>query len=374
MSAWEGSFGQTAAVEQLRRAASRPLHAYLLGGPPGCGVEEAARRFAAALLCEDGGCGECAHCRRALRSRHPDVVEIEPEGTEFLVEQARDVVETAFRSPMEARRKVILLHEVERMNVASANKLLKTFEEPPASTVFVLVTSAPDDLLDTVRSRCQEVRFAALNEATVREALIEDGIGTHEAEATARLAGGRLDRARRLAGDYRALADAFAGVPGRLDGSGGTAALLASELLEAVDSAVEALEESHRRELEELDAEIDQAGYDNRAAARLRRRLQQRHDRAERRAKTDALADGLAVLEAAYRDAFVAGWAEPVTAAEPTPLSPGPALAAVDRVAATRRQVQEGIVLNWGLLVERLLLNLPAAASPADTLAPRPPG
>lgn len=355
-----GLVGQQHALELLTRAVVRPVHAYLLAGPPGCGVADAARGFAAALLCEEGGCGRCPACLRTLRSRHPDVVEVEPEGTEILVDQAAAVAETAFRSPVEGARKVIVIHEAERMNVAAANKLLKTLEEPPARTVFVLVAYAADELLDTVRSRCQGVPFSALTEAQVRDGLVAAGIDAEEAETAARLAGGRLDRARLLADEHRDLALVFSRAPSRLDGTAGSAAVAASDLLAAIDGAVAALEARHLSEQEELDAEIEQAGYDERSASRLRRVLTKRHERAQRRARTDALAAGLAVLEAVYRDSLVAEWVEPVSGGVVPTLSGDAALAAVDRVAAVRARVQDGIVLNWNLMVERLLLHLPA--------------
>lgn len=358
--------GQDHALELLTRAVDHPVHSYLLAGPPGCGVAEASRRFAAALLCDTGGCGECSTCTRALRSRHPDVVEVEPEGSEILVDQAADIVETAFRSPVEGPRKVIVIHEAERMNAAAANKLLKTIEEPPARTVFVVVTYAVDELLDTIRSRCQVVAFSALTETQVHDALVASGIDSGAAATAARLAGGRLDRARLLADEQHDLAVAFAAAPRRLDGTAGAAAVVAGDLLAAVDEAVKALETRHQAERDELDAEIEQAGYDERIASRLRRVLTRRHDRVQRRARTDALATGLAVLEAVYRDSLVAGWADPVAGDDAPALSPDAALAALDHVAATRGRVQDGIVLNWGLMLERLLLHLPADPSAVE--------
>lgn len=337
---WESLPGQERAVELLRHAAARPSHAYLVSGPEGAGTTEAARSFAAALLCgeEARGCGECRHCTRVLRGRHPDVVEVEPDGSEIRVEQAAGIIEAAFHSPVEAARKVVIVHESERMNEAAANKLLKTLEEPPEPTVFVLLTSAPDELLPTVRSRCQHVALAA--------------------------AGAAAARAARLSGPLAGLAEAFRAVPFRVDGTGAAAAVLAGELSGAIDDALARLKAEHVREQDDLEAELGQAGYADRVARRMRKALATRHERAERRARTDALAEGLGILEAAYRDALVGAPAAPAVGA-------ASALAALDAVAEARRAVQEGIVLNWGLLLEDLLLNLPGAARPTDTLAPQ---
>ena len=186
-------------MARLRRAVERPSHAYLLAGPRGSGVLEAARCFAAALVCPDGGCGACNSCRRARSARHPDVIEVEPAGTFVVVDQVDEMMKEAFTSPFEAERKVIVVTEADRMNEPAANKLLKTLEEPPARTHFLLLSEAPDELLPTVRSRCQRIDFAALSDSAVAAALVAAGVPAEAAAAAARLASGRLDRARSLA-------------------------------------------------------------------------------------------------------------------------------------------------------------------------------
>lgn len=369
---WERVVGHERGVDVLRRAAARPVHAYLLSGPPGSGVEEAARCFAAALLCPAGGCGTCSTCERVLRGRHPDAVEVEPEGTQILVAQAASIVEEAYHTPVEAERKVILVYEAERMNETVQNKLLKTFEEPPARTVFLLLTSAAEELLPTVRSRCQEVAFTALTEAQVRAALVADGVSESEAGRAARLAGGRLDRARALLGEYRELRAAFAAGPSRLDGTGAAVAVLAAELMDAVEAALAAVKERHRGEVEELEEEVERAGYPDRVAARLRRSLVARHQRVEGRARVDAFLEGLTVLEGVYRDTLVAP-APPYHGDEPSlGLSPRACLEAMDACETVRREAQRGTVLNWTLHLQRLLLRLPAAVTPSSPAPPSP--
>ena len=143
--------GQDRAVERLRRArrtARARLPARGSSWHRGRGP-----RFAAAILDPvDASAGEVS--RRALRGLHPDVVEFEPDGNQILVAQADAIMREAYRSPIEGDRKIVIVLEADRLNEASSNKLLKTLEEPPTSTTMVLVTSSPDDLLDTVRSRC----------------------------------------------------------------------------------------------------------------------------------------------------------------------------------------------------------------------------
>ena len=106
---WAGTPGQAAAVATLRAVVANPVHAYLLLGPAGAGSRAAARAFSAALLCPDGGCGECSHCTRALALHHPDLVLASHEGPTWRVEEIREIVGQAQRRPLEADRTVIVL-------------------------------------------------------------------------------------------------------------------------------------------------------------------------------------------------------------------------------------------------------------------------
>src|SRR5207245_1354709 len=118
----------------------------------------------------------------------------------------------------------------ERLQPEAANALLKTLEEPATTTCFVVVSSSPDELLDTVRSRCQRIDFAPLDEETIRRALEAAGFDDTAAALAARLSGGQLGRARALAGDRRALRDAFVLAATRLDGTGSAVATVVADL------------------------------------------------------------------------------------------------------------------------------------------------
>ena len=190
--------GQERAVDALRHAAARPGHAYLLVGPRGSGIEDAAREFAAMLI----GVGDDERgSRLVMRSVHPDVVEFEPSGAYYLVEKdVRDrILPEAARAPIEGERKVLMLFEAERLRGnqnESANAMLKTLEEPPDRTVVVLVTGAPDDLLPTIRSRCQRIDFDPIADDGVQAVLEREGVAPADAAALASLAGGQLARGR----------------------------------------------------------------------------------------------------------------------------------------------------------------------------------
>src|SRR2546429_2728128 len=217
---WDRVVGQERAVGLLQRAAERPVHAYLLVGPRGSGLEDAARCFAAEVVAPD-------HDQRVqdlvLRGMHPDVVEFEPEGNQILVAQAEAVIREAHRAPIEAEHKVVAVFEADRLNEQASNKLLKTIEEPPSRSTIMLVTSSPYELLETVRSRCQRIDLAPLPEAALRDALVHEHADPESAELAARLAGGRLDRGRAMLGVLGDVRRAFVTVAAQLDGTGGGA-------------------------------------------------------------------------------------------------------------------------------------------------------
>src|SRR5437867_10455302 len=192
--------GQEGAMAFLRKAAVRPHHAYLLAGPEGCGKQLAARAFAAALLCHWGGCGECRDCRLALDDRHPNEFVVEPEGRDIHVDTVREEVwYPAYRTAPEPGRKVFVLREADRLNPAAADVLLKVLEEPPADAVILLLSARPHELPETVLSRCHVVTFQPLAESFIVQTLAGEGIDPTQAALVARLSGGNLGRARRLA-------------------------------------------------------------------------------------------------------------------------------------------------------------------------------
>ena len=168
---------QERAIAQLRRAihASRVPHAYLFSGPTGAGKRQTAIALFAALACETApgeGCETCATCRRAAAEGHPDLFVLRPGGAGRVVaiDDLRAMIAQLPYAPHEARVRVIVVDEADRMQEPAQNAFLKTLEEPPARTHLVLVTAAPDKLLPTIRSRCQTVRVQDVVAAEVREA------------------------------------------------------------------------------------------------------------------------------------------------------------------------------------------------------------
>ncbi len=157
---------------------------------------------------DDGACGACAVCRRIARGAHPDVMTIEPGETGSIkIEQVRDAIERAVYRPFEGRRRVTIIEQADALVPQAQNALLKTLEEPLPASVFVLVTSRPDTLLPTVRSRCAHLRFGRLQVAEVASVLERSHGYSHADALTAAAASdGSVRRALDLEAD--AFADA----------------------------------------------------------------------------------------------------------------------------------------------------------------------
>jgi DNA polymerase-3 subunit delta' len=347
--------GQERAVAQMLDAARRPVHAYLLHGPAGSGKRAAARGLAAALLCPEGGCGVCNSCRRALAGTHADLVTVERTGAALDVDDAREITTRAQRRPLESARQVLVVPDVHLASKA-VPALLKTVEEPPPSTVFVLLA---DDLpagLATIVSRCVQVPFVAVAPSVVEEWLVGRGVVGEVAASVAAASGGNLDRARLLADDpgFDGRRRQWRLVPGRLDGTGASAVSVADELLGLADQALTPLRERHGRELAALEEQAEVVGA---RGIPGRKAVEDRHKREERRWRTDDLRMGLAALSDAYRDRLVATVDGDAPAGTPGVDADRRAAAAhVDAVG--RASVALGRNVREDLLLESLMVEL----------------
>lgn len=341
--AFAGVVAQPAAVDQLRAAVKAPVHAYLLLGPAGAGGRAAAAAFSAALLCSSGGCGECRDCRLALAGEHPDALTYAPQGAFLQRADADEIIRLAMRSPTEGARKVLVLTEMHRVQNAGP-MLLKTIEEPPESTVFVVLADTLPPELVTIASRCVRIEIPPIPTAALERVLLDEGVAADLATLAAGAAVGSLERARLLVADAGLLRrrEAWANVPRRLDGTGAAVAVVVAELRSMVESAAQPLAERQQAEVAELEERV--AAYGERGSGR--KRLEDGHKREVRRHRADELRFGLATLAGAYRDALVAERGD------------GPAI--VDGLRALDRAA-EGLVRNpnEALLLEALLLRLP---------------
>ena len=352
---FEGVVGQPRAVAQLMAAARHPVHAYLLHGPPGSGKRAAARGLAAALLCPSGGCGRCNSCRRALAGSHPDLVTVERSGATLDIDEARVITMRAQRRPLESARQVLMVNDIHLAGRA-APALLKTIEEPPASTVFVLVADDLPSSLTTIVSRCVQIPFDAISPTVMTGWLVGHGVDVALAESVAAASGGRLDRARLLVNDagFAARQQRWRSVPTRLDGTGAAAATVASELLASAGEALAPLREQHAQEIAAL---VEQAEAGGSKGVPGRKQMEDRHKREERRWRTDDLRFGLATLAEVYRDRLV-----DTVGAATGPGSPGSASerrrAARQVDAISEASAALGRNANESLLMDALMVEL----------------
>jgi len=209
---WSSLIGQDEAVATLQAAVrdahlpgdSGPAmtHAWLITGPPGSGRSRAATTFAAALVCEKSGCGQCQACRTASTGGHADVhVEI-PEGSEILLDHVKPLVHMAAQAPMTATWRVIVIEDADRLNDRAANYLLKALEEPTPHTVWILCAPSVNDVLPTITSRTRHVGLRTpRTEAIARMLIHECGVDEMIAAFSARASQGHIGRARALATD-----------------------------------------------------------------------------------------------------------------------------------------------------------------------------
>jgi DNA polymerase-3 subunit delta' len=242
----------------------------------------------------------------------------------------------------------MILDEFHLLQPAAAAKLLKTIEEPPASTIFVVIAEQLTPELVTIASRCVRVDFRPLSDEAIFAELERRGVGIADARAAARSSGGSLDRALLLANDptLSERRDAFASAPRRLDGTGRVALQIVDELLGAIDAAAEPLKTRHTGELATLEERVAAGG--ERGSGR--KAIEERQKRELRRHRTDELKSGLAVLAGSYRDALAQGEAHHA-----------PSLVqAVHDVHAAIEALERNP--NESLLLQALLLRLPSLA------------
>ncbi|MEJ1201736.1 MULTISPECIES: DNA polymerase III subunit delta' [unclassified Streptomyces] len=334
MTVWDDLVGQEKVSEPLAAAArdadafvtaaaadgplpetSSMTHAWLFTGPPGAGVAQTARAFAAALQCVSPdralggvpGCGFCDGCHTALVGTHADVSTVVAMGAEIRVTDMRDTVRKSFTSPANGRWQIILVEEAERLNEKSANAVLKAVEEPAPRTVWLLCAPSVEDVLPTIRSRCRHLNLRTPTVDAVADMLVRrEGVEPDVAAAAARATQGHIDRARRLATDpaARSRRAAVLKLPLRVEDIGG-ALKAAQELVDAAaEDAKQLAEEMDTKETEELKAALGaaQGGRLPRGTASVMKDLEENQKRRRTRTQRNSLDLALTDLTAFYRD------------------------------------------------------------------------
>lgn len=322
---WTDLIGQEQVVATLQRAVSATesdgsaramTHAWLITGPPGSGRSNAARAFAAALQCRIGGCGECNACTTALAGSHPDVTVIRTEQLSIGVDQVRELVRRAAMSPTLGRFQVLVVEDADRITERGADALLKSIEEPPARTVWLLCAPNAEDLVATVRSRCRRVELCTPSTAAITELLQRrDGIDEVTARFAARVAQGHIGRARALARSDAARqrrAEVLA-LPSTLT-SLGACLRAAGELVETASAdAAGVTAELDRREREDLERSLAGATGTGGGARNIKQRhaqaalrdLDEQQKARAKRLQRDSLDRVLTELTSFYRDVLI---------------------------------------------------------------------
>jgi DNA polymerase III subunit delta' len=382
---WGQVIGQPTVVAELRAAVADPAamtHAWLFTGPPGSGRSVAARAFAAALQCPDGGCGHCHACRTALAGTHADVKIIIPDGLSIGAREAREMVMGASRAPSQGRWQIIVVEDADRMTEHAANAVLKMIEEPPARTVVMLCVPSlhPDDVMVTIRSRCRLVSLRTPRVDAIADVLVRrDGVDPALAAWAAAAAGGHVGRARRLARDEaaRLARKAVLDIPLSL--------VSLSACLDAADELVGAAKEEADQAAAALDGAETEAvkvslgvgarGPGVAAASRgagVLKELEKKQKSRATRLGRDSLDRALVDLAGLYRDALVLA-----AAGEPAPalnhpdrradavelaarIGPEGALRRIDAILACRRALEQNVKPQIALEALTVALRLPA--------------
>jgi DNA polymerase-3 subunit delta' len=294
-----------AVLAPVLTADGAPSHAYLFHGPGGAGKRSVARAVACELLAA-GSADPIGARARAMSGAHPDLTWVSPSGAhEILVSDIdQPVVAAASKTPFESARRVFVIERVDELGDEAANRMLKTLEEPAAFVHLILLTERLVDVLPTIRSRCQLVRFDARPDREVAASLETVGVPPDTALACARLALGDAERARELAGEegsaLRAAAERFARTVRAGEASGQRPWV---ELLEAVRGRGDAT----RAELQgRASAELEL--YPRKERRRVETEWAERIRRVRRRVETSMLDLGLQLVALWFADLAALTW------------------------------------------------------------------
>jgi len=307
---WADVAGQERALAPLQAAVAEPeamTHAWLITGPPGSGRSHAARAFAAALQCLDGGCGTCHACRTVVAGTHADVTRVATEKVTISIDEVRELISTAQQSPSGGRWRVIIIEDADRMTERTSNVLLKSIEEPPPRTVWLLCAPSREDVAVTIRSRCRTIALVTPTADAVAALLVErDGVDPAVAEQAARAAQSHIGVARRLARDAgaRARRDQVLALATEIRGVG-DAILAAADLVAVADEDAKAASaERDGAERAELMVTLGADGG-GRLPPTVRSQVRQLEEDQKRRAtrhKRDVLDRAILDLMSLYRD------------------------------------------------------------------------
>ncbi len=309
-SVWDGLVGQRPAIDALRRAAAGQgmSHSWLFTGPPGSGRSNAAIAFAAALQCEQQGCGSCHACRTVLGGSHADVAVIRTEKLSIGVKEVRELVRRAALTPMGRRWQILVVEDADRLTEQACNALLKAIEEPTDRTVWMLCAPTVEDVLPTIRSRCRLVTLSTPTTEDVAGFLRQAGVEEPLATNAARASQGHIGRARALARDpeVRGRRTDVVRIPARLTSLGAcmaAATSLAGVTKAEADAITSELDAKEKVDLDAAYGVVERGRRPREYAPALRDLEKDQKTRAKRR-HLDVVDRGLMDLVSVYRDAI----------------------------------------------------------------------
>lgn len=300
------------AASQLRKEGGGSMtHAWMFTGPPGSGRSNAARAFAAALQCPEGGCGECKSCITARAGSHPDITLISTEGLSIGTDVAREYVRKASLHPSQGRWQVLIVEDADRLTDQAANALLKAIEEPPPRTVWMLCAPAVEDVIITIRSRSRAVLLRTPPAGAIATLLIErDQIPADLATAAAAASQGHIGRARALATNpgVRERRRTILNLPLSLRNIGDCLAAAAAINEAATARAADIADDANARELDDIRAAwgVEERGRRPAGYAGALSALEKDQKRRRTRLMRDSIDGVLLDLMALYRDVLAA--------------------------------------------------------------------
>jgi DNA polymerase III subunit delta' len=310
MTVWDDLVGQEPVIARLQRAVAGDMtHAWLFTGPPGSGRSNAAIAFAAALECEEGGCGVCHSCHSVSVGSHPDVRVTRTEKLSIGVDDVRELVRTSALAPVGRRYQVMVIEDADRLTEPAANALLKAIEEPNPRTVWLLCAPTVEDVLPTIRSRTRLVVLSTPSTEAVADFLrSRDAVPQEVAIYAARASQGHIGRARALArdDDTRARRHQVVQIPAGLT-SLRACMVAAATLHDVAKDEADALTGSHdAREKDDLDRMygVVERGRRPREYAPALRDLEKSQKTRAKRRHLDVVDRGLMDLVSVYRDAL----------------------------------------------------------------------
>lgn len=282
-------------------------HAWLFTGPPGSGRSQLALAFAAALMCSEGGCGTCNSCQMIQSRNHPDVQVLNTERVLISIDEVSEFIDKSIQMPAIGKYRIMVIEDADRMAERTSNLLLKSLEEPPKGTIWMICAPSEADLLPTIRSRVRRVQLKVPTVDAVAQLLVEKyGVGFQIAQQSAAQAQSHVGMARRLATNAGARERRSQALQAVLSINDIPSAMAAAETLAKLaesDGAQLTAEqdEAERKELLISMGVSEESKLAPSARAQLRR-LEESQKRRATRSKRDGLDRILIDLMGLYRD------------------------------------------------------------------------